>query len=712
MLSRTYRLILLALCSLTLTAVSCGKDPQSFTTPLQGVGTLPGTVSGTPSGGTTGGTPTGGTGSSQQSGEATAYDLDTEAPLGLNPEYQVELFGGEATQQPLRGTSVVAGPINPPSGFAIIDLTMAKDGVAPNWDLQKGSFYEGEKVDLWIKYDLYSPSMTFERHWDSADIKLNFREFNINHTKGQYNVKLDWAIPFGSAKTNAIFRYDLTGNGINKVSPDFPFDILTPAGTTAQPYPQGNDGDTSVPGYGSGWAQMVAEDLLTNSDFDYNDFVGRLQSTEYRNSAGDLLQIKMRIKAIARGAGYDAAWQLNFGAAFPGSTAWATVTQFYANGTQHGNQRLWKSTDGVSIPVFTPLRGALPEPPGHFATNTVAGTKYVDGDYVDIVIFFNSPVKAGTYTPAPYKPELRVQPSGGGAPYTVSWWNKPGDMTDLQGTPLAFTVPDTFAWPLEFQGIWNIYPQFTQWIQWLYSPNAGNTNDPNTYMLGSSSSSAPATGESTFGSEPENRAWWQTGTGQDVFHAANPSGQLSTLNLIKYLNGDGTQTNASISKTVLNPLKASKTYYSSLPLPTSSINDTNNTSTAYTRVKAYLAGVKSNSEAEYQLGGELVTLVLNVERGLVKPNEWIYIPELNEIRPIAVDPTVSSKTSIIAAANAAFALPSSTANNNVKTMWKNICQRINAETYFVQGQPRPKPTPHWYDYAPTGNYFRRSLFTN
>ena len=424
----------------------------------------------------------------------------------------------------------------PTSGFDVIDLTMMPDGVAANWDLAKATFNEGDKIDLWIKYELYSTSMNMDRHWLSTDIGLDYNEFAIAHTKGVYSVKLDYTIPYGTARTNAIFKFDVTGSGTNKVSANFPYDILATSNTPVV-YPTGGDGDASVPGYGTGWAQLVAEDLLTNSDYDFNDFVGRMQATEYRNSAGNLTQIKMRIKAIARGAGYDAVWQLNFGSAFPGATAWAKVDQYYANGTRHGNEVIWKSSNGVSIPVFSPLRGALPEPPTSYATNTVSGTKFIDGDYADVLIFFNTPVAAGTYTPLPYEPELRVQPPSG-SQYTVSWstqssdgWHQ-GTTNAEDGSVLAFIVPDTYAWPLEGVQIWNIYPGFMNWGMWMLSPNAGNTKDPNTYLV----SPAPITSGSQFSGSPQSRTYWTGSTGQDEFHDAAPAGELSTLNLIKYLN--------------------------------------------------------------------------------------------------------------------------------------------------------------------------------
>ena len=233
------------------------------------------------------------------------------------------------------------------------------------------------------------------------------------------------------------------------------------------------------PGYGErfdsgggevlGMAQLAWEDLLAGSDYDYNDFVGRMRCTETRNASDQLVQVDITIKAIARAAGYDSDWQFNVGASFPTVAEMdviAIVDQFYADGTRHGNQRIYFSAGGMSVPVFVPLREALPNPPGSYATNGVPGTQFIDGDYAELTIILNMPVSQGDYTPMPYEPEILVHPYGGGV-YTIGLWTKPGDWTDSYGRPLGFIVPDTYAWPLEGRPIWNCYDGFPYWIEWI-----------------------------------------------------------------------------------------------------------------------------------------------------------------------------------------------------------------------------------------------------
>jgi hypothetical protein len=255
------------------------------------------------------------------------------------------------------------------------------------------------------------------------------------------------------------------------------------------------------PGYGeffpnepvNAQAIMVWEDLIVNSDYDYNDLVASMHVTEYRNLSNQLVQVDLMVKALARGAGYTSDWQFNMGAAFPGATVTALVSQYYANGQPHGDPRMyqnvWLSQNGMSVPVFAPTRDALPIPPDHsYATNVVAGTTYIEGDYALVKIILGTPLAQGTYTPSPYKPELRVRPSGQNV-YIVGLWKKPGDPVDSNGRPLAFIVSDTFAWPMESKKIWSVFPGFSQWVTWINnqslpepSPWWGNTEPVKDYF--------------------------------------------------------------------------------------------------------------------------------------------------------------------------------------------------------------------------------------
>lgn len=219
----------------------------------------------------------------------------------------------------------------------------------------------------------------------------------------------------------------------------------------------------------TGHSMMVWEDLIQNSDYDYNDFVSSMEFEEMLNEGGDLIEIDLEVKALARGAGYEHVWQYNIDSAFPGAVCVATIDQYHVNGSRNGSQRIWLSSSGVSFPVFSSSKQALPPPQGYWATNAFDNQPAVDGDYAFVRIQFDTPMPAGSYTPAPYDQELRVQPSGGNT-YVIPLWTKPGDFVDSNGYPLAFIVNNLYAWPAEGVPVWRVHPEFKVWADWLNDP--------------------------------------------------------------------------------------------------------------------------------------------------------------------------------------------------------------------------------------------------
>jgi len=225
-------------------------------------------------------------------------------------------------------------------------------------------------------------------------------------------------------------------------------------------------------------AQFAWEDDSVAPDYDYNDFVGRMNIAEIRNTSNEMVQMQMTAKAMARSTNYDASWQFNVGASFPGATeVFAVVNQYYADGTPHGPQRIYESAGGISIPIFSPTRLALPNPPGTYATNGEPGTQYMHGDYAEVLVILHQPQPQGSYTPIPYQPQLLVE-AGDDSAWTISLWSKPGDPLNEDGYPGAFIVPDTFAWPLEGETITNVYPEFQDWLDWINNQSLSEPSPP------------------------------------------------------------------------------------------------------------------------------------------------------------------------------------------------------------------------------------------
>lgn len=493
------------------------------------------------------------------------------APLGTDPAYDVVEASDVIETNFIGGTSSVRGTSQEDRIFWV---AVVLRGETPIEGQSVPPLFEGDDIDLYMRYQVYDIALTISRTWYLEAAGLDFIEPAVVHPQaGVYEAIFPFTIPFGSAGLEAIFVGALgtaretsvfvPGDDIGDVREvtlvieETP--TLPPINYPTDPDPlndaQGGgggclpafinvvfsgstvwcesakelsnvvlefeDGDhekwddldmdpTRVfegefwgtgtntgkeivgvwvksgcndcgdgPGYGEQFypnyqelamAQFAWEDLLTNGDYDYNDFVGRLRATETRDLDNNLVQVLMTVKAVARSAGYDSDWQFNVGAAFPGNSIIAYVDQYYADGTRHGDQRIYISDGGMSVPIFTPIRDALPNPPGSYATNGVPGTLFIDGDYAVITVLLQNPMPQGTYTPIPYEPELRVMASGGNI-YTITMWREPGDWVDSNGRPLAFIVPDTYAWPLEGVQIWNVYSGFNDWVDWINDQN-------------------------------------------------------------------------------------------------------------------------------------------------------------------------------------------------------------------------------------------------
>ncbi len=131
----------------------------------------------------------------------------------------------------------------------------------------------------------------------------------------------------------------------------------------------------------------------------------------------------------------------------------------------------------MSIPIFSPTREALPNPPGSYNTNGIPGTQYMHGDYAEVLVILHEPQSQGSYTPIPYEPQLMVD-TGDGSVWTIDLWSKPGDPVNANGYPQAFIVPDTFAWPLEGEPIDFVYPEFNDWIDWINDQSLPEPSPP------------------------------------------------------------------------------------------------------------------------------------------------------------------------------------------------------------------------------------------
>jgi LruC domain-containing protein len=408
------------------------------------------------------------------------------ASLGTNPAYSVTevvptSFSGS-------GTSRASSALDPGESYAITNATVTPanitDPALVNFNASGAalSFNEGTSVNLWIKYET-NANTTFHWTWTSTVTNYSVSADHTDATAGVHTAYMTMLIPLDPAVNplrTATFTCtfgDKTGSVV----------VIPPSRTTVSIDFTIKDvpiDDPIIYPPITGGAYMLWEDLLVNSDYDYNDFVAGLSAKETRRkSDGKVIQIAFTVKAIARGAGYDSDWQFNMDSAFPGATCTAYIQQYAYNGTAKGTLKTWKSTDGVSIPVLTSnATQSLPHPADDsFATNVTPNTTWVNGDYAAVTIVFDNPLTIGTYTPIPYKPQLRVHASSTNI-YLMSLWTRRGDPVDSNKRPLGFVVPGNFAWPCEGRTIWTGYPRFNNWVTWVNDMSQPDANQPKWWL--------------------------------------------------------------------------------------------------------------------------------------------------------------------------------------------------------------------------------------
>lgn len=408
----------------------------------------------------------------------TPQGVSDNAPLGTDPAYAVQPAAAAVIS---RGASKASAELGEGETYGIDGVTMALVGADPDFDATELTFNEGDKVVLWMRYEAEA-NAEFSRRWTIEAAGLDYLEPRIVAvTAGTFDAGFTFNLPYdmvpdGEPSTMAEMKVIL---GVAKTGSAVvgPGDL--PGSVNFQVKSVVTDNTTIYPIY-EDHAQMCWEDILEDAtgrypDYDYNDLVAMMWAREYRNINDELVQIDFEVKALARGAGWVSSWQFNMDAAFPEAQVVAIVDQFYANGTAHGDQRVWNSSGGASVPVFAPTLDALPKPPDHnFATNVVAGTTFIDGDYAKVTVVLDRPLAQGSYTPIPYEPELRVSTTINGEKisYAIGLWRQPGDDVDKNGRPLGFIVPDTFAWPLETKKIDTVYGGFVDWVYWINHPDS------------------------------------------------------------------------------------------------------------------------------------------------------------------------------------------------------------------------------------------------
>ncbi|MEM7536899.1 MAG: FG-GAP-like repeat-containing protein [Chloroflexota bacterium] len=235
-------------------------------------------------------------------------------------------------------------------------------------------------------------------------------------------------------------------------------------------------------------------------DWDYNDFVVRIDTDSKVTASGGIAELEFSYKALSRGAGYNH----RFHHQMPlqgGGYYYLTV---YTSGSEIVRQEEGAFTD-ANFTIFMYTRDALPVPPGYETfTNTLDDqTNLTSGYTADLRIVMNdrnanqlvdpiNPYRVGATLDdkgrtrdMPWDPYIYVydtgeevhlvQPGHMDNTQMVDNTYEPGNPMLGQDLEMAFVFDPEWHWTEEFIGIWNGYPryvnhmttgraQFTDWF--------------------------------------------------------------------------------------------------------------------------------------------------------------------------------------------------------------------------------------------------------
>jgi len=214
------------------------------------------------------------------------------------------------------------------------------------------------------------------------------------------------------------------------------------------------------------------EDMLGSgvNDWDYNDFVIRVASTEMI-SGGDLAGITIDYEPLARGASYVHAFRHHI----PVAGAWtATLTRFaQGNPSQVLSRNTTAGTGPIDVEIYADTKDALPPVVGNFSNtdSTQVGVRAGALSRLEITLANPAQNPDGAAGTAPWDVYLRMPyltgPQGnevhrslyGGATEVVASGPLVGHVLDfVMIHPLTNTLP---SWSYEGAPVWDAYPAFT-----------------------------------------------------------------------------------------------------------------------------------------------------------------------------------------------------------------------------------------------------------
>ncbi len=277
---------------------------------------------------------------------------------------------------------------------------------------------------------------------------------------------------------------------------------------------------------GVGWA-----------DWDVNDLVVVQDSGVDLTQAG-ISGIQMRFGAEARGSAYNHRLRLSmdiFGSAN------ATVLRYNAQGNLLATETT-NFTDQIDLVIFDQSTVALPGNAPNGTANTMPGTGRQLGYSTHVSITLANPARNPPETAQmpPYDPWLEVLDTGarihlmqgGGVGNTQTVWDARSQLVG-RDLPLALSLNQAWAWPLENWPIWDAYPDYTAFITSGAQINSDWFNRPDPTLIWTPTTrvraAAPASSSAAAAVDVATAAGWPQTVQGIVF--ASP--------VIADVNGDG-----------------------------------------------------------------------------------------------------------------------------------------------------------------------------
>lgn len=243
------------------------------------------------------------------------------------------------------------------------------------------------------------------------------------------------------------------------------------------------------------------------SDWDYNDFIVKIDVARGKTSDGNLAALRLDYEAMARGASYN--HRFLHGLPIYGGGSYA-LTVRNADGQVLSSRSGDFVDDEPAFAIFERTQQALPLQSGitdnryKLFTNTAPMQTWVQKGYtaqLQVVLADPTQNLIDALPPLPWDPYLEVintnqtihlvQPGHTGNTQVVnSNWEPNNPMIGFD-LPLAYVFDTRWKWPQEFLGIWNVYPDYVQYElsdgftnQSWWDPNSATTHMEYAWMGG------------------------------------------------------------------------------------------------------------------------------------------------------------------------------------------------------------------------------------